>query len=267
MTDLLVRAFIKNYDEVDSPRVRSAYGKLAGFTGIVCNVLLFAAKLTVGTLTGSVAVTADAVNNLSDAASSIISLLGFKMAAKPADADHPFGHARYEYLAGLIVAILILNIGIELLKSGVEKLIHPSPIEFSFVTVGVLLGSILVKLWMALFNRKIGKRIGSQTLEATAADSRNDVISSAAVLVSVCLVPFAGAWLDGVDGPCRGRRTRPPARVRHRDADLRPRLRQHRHVDRPGADHRPAASVSVVGPHVSGHGHVRSWSCTKRITT
>lgn len=200
MTDFLIRLFVKNRDAVDLPHVRGAYGKLAGMTGIVCNVLLFAAKLAVGTLTGSVAVTADAVNNLSDAASSIISLLGFKMAEKPADADHPFGHARYEYLAGLIVAILILNIGIELLKSGVEKLIHPSPIAFSFVTVGVLLGSILVKLWMALFNRKIGKRIDSQTLIATAADSRNDVISTTAVLISVCLVPFAGAWLDGAIG-------------------------------------------------------------------
>ena len=200
MTDFLIRLFIKNRDAVDSPQVRGAYGKLAGMTGIVCNVLLFAAKLAVGTLTGSVAVTADAVNNLSDAASSIISLLGFKMAEKPADADHPFGHARYEYLAGLVVAILILIIGIELLKSGVEKLIHPSPTAFSVVTVCVLLGSILVKLWMALFNRKIGKLIDSQTLIATAADSRNDVISTTAVLISVCLVPFAGAWLDGAIG-------------------------------------------------------------------
>lgn len=200
MTDFLIRLFVKNHDKVDLPQVRGAYGKLAGLTGIICNILLFASKLIVGTLTGSVAVTADAVNNLSDAASSVISLLGFKMAEKPADADHPFGHARYEYLAGLVVAVLILIIGIELLKSGVGKLIHPSPIEFSYVTVGVLLGSILVKLWMALFNRKIGNLIDSQTLIATAADSRNDVISTTAVLVSVCLVPFAGAWLDGAIG-------------------------------------------------------------------
>lgn len=200
MTDLLCRLFIKNRDDLTSPHVRNAYGSLAGAVGIVCNLLLFAAKLTVGTLCGSVAVTADAVNNLSDAASSIISLLGFKMASRPADADHPFGHARYEYLAGLTVAVLILYIGVELLKSSVEKLIAPTPIEFSAVTVAVLIGSIAVKLWLALFYRKIGKRINSGTLVASAADSRNDVISSAAVLLSVCLVPFLGAWLDGAIG-------------------------------------------------------------------
>ena len=197
MTDLLCRIFIKNRDDLGSPRVRNAYGSLAGAVGIVCNLLLFAAKLAIGTLFGSVAVTADAVNNLSDAASGIISLLGFKMAARPADADHPFGHARYEYLAGLTVAALILYIGIELLKSSVEKLIAPTPVAFSAVTVAVLVGSILVKLWLAVFYRKVGKKINSGTLVASSADSRNDVISTAAVLLSVCLVPVLGAWLDG----------------------------------------------------------------------
>lgn len=197
MTDLLCRIFIKNRDDLGSPRVRNAYGSLAGAVGIICNLLLFAAKLAIGTLCGSVAVTADAVNNLSDAASGIISLLGFKMAARPADADHPFGHARYEYLAGLTVAALILYIGIELLKSSVEKLIAPTPVAFSAVTVAVLVGSILVKLWLAVFYRKVGRKINSGTLVASSADSRNDVISTAAVLLSVCLVPFLGAWLDG----------------------------------------------------------------------
>lgn len=197
MTDLLCRLFVKDAGNLASPRVRSAYGSLAGAVGILCNLLLFAAKLTVGMLCGSVAVTADAVNNLSDAASGIISLLGFKMAARPADADHPFGHARYEYLAGLTVAVLILHIGIELLKSSVDKLIAPTPIAFSPITVAVLIGSIAVKLWLAAFYRKVGKRIDSGTLEASAADSRNDVISCAAVLVSICLSPVVGAWLDG----------------------------------------------------------------------
>ena len=189
MTDLLCRIFIKNRDNLASPHVRNAYGSLAGAVGIVCNLLLFAAKLAVGTLCGSVAVTADAVNNLSDAASGIISLLGFRMAARPADADHPFGHARYEYLAGLTVAVLILSIGIELLRSSIGKLITPTPVAFS-----------AVKLWLSVFYRKIGKKINSGTLTASSADSRNDVISSAAVLLSVCLVPYIGAWLDGAIG-------------------------------------------------------------------
>ena len=197
MTDLLCRLFIKNRDDLASPHVRNAYGSLAGAVGIVCNLLLFAAKLAIGTLCGSVAVTADAVNNLSDAASGIISLFGFKMAARPADADHPFGHARYEYIAGLTVAALILYIGIELLRSSIEKLITPTPVAFSFVTVAVLVGSILVKLWLSVFYRKLGKKIHSGTLAASSADSRNDVISSAAVLLSVCLVPIFGDWLDG----------------------------------------------------------------------
>ena len=200
MTDLLCRIFIKNRDNLASPHVRNAYGSLAGAVGIVCNLLLFAAKLTVGTLCGSVAVTADAVNNLSDAASGIISLLGFRMAARPADADHPFGHARYEYLAGLTVAVLILSIGVELLRSSIGKLITPTPVAFSAVTVAVLIGSIAVKLWLSVFYRKIGKKINSGTLTASSADSRNDVISSAAVLLSVCLVPYIGAWLDSAIG-------------------------------------------------------------------
>lgn len=197
MTDLLCRLFIKDADDPNISHVRSAYGSLAGAVGIFCNLLLFSAKLIVGALCGSVAVTADAVNNLSDAASSIISLIGFKIAARPADADHPFGHARYEYLAGLTVAVLILHIGIELLKSSIAKLITPTSIKFSAVTIAVLIGSIIVKLWLSVFYQKVGKKIDSGTLTASAADSRNDVISCAAVLVSICLSPFAGAWLDG----------------------------------------------------------------------
>ncbi|MBQ7661454.1 MAG: cation transporter [Clostridia bacterium] len=184
MSDLLIRTFIKDYQSTSTPAVRNAYGKLAGLVGILCNLLLCVGKLTVGMLFGSMAVTADAFNNLSDAASGVISFLGFKLAGKPADEDHPYGHARYEYLSGLIVSILILLIGVELLKSSFDKILHPTPVLFSPLTVAILIVSILVKLWMAAFNRKIGTRIDSQALIATAADSRNDVISTSAVLIS-----------------------------------------------------------------------------------
>ena len=185
MTNLLIKLFVKNSEQTEQKEVRNAYGKLTGFVGIVCNVLLFAIKLIVGTLSGSVSITADAVNNLADASSSIISLLGFKLAAKPADADHPYGHARYEYLSGLIVAMLIMVIGVELLKGSVEKIISPSAVNFSWITVAVLCVSVLLKLWMAMFNRTVGKRIDSKPLIATAADCRNDVISTASVILAM----------------------------------------------------------------------------------
>ena len=200
MTSLLIRLFIKNADATDKAEVRTAYGKLSGIVGIVCNLLLFAVKLTAGTLSGSVSIMADAVNNLSDASSSIISLLGFKLAAKPADADHPYGHARYEYLSGLLVAVLILYIGIELLKSSFSKVLAPTSVAFNWLTVAILALSILVKLWMALFNKTLGKKIRSQTLIATAADSRNDVISTAAVLLAMIVSHYAHFELDGYVG-------------------------------------------------------------------
>lgn len=200
MTNFLIRKCIKNADNTADPRVRTAFGKLSGTVGIAVNVLLFFAKLIAGILSGSVSVTADAVNNLADASSAIVSLLGFKMAAKPADPEHPYGHARYEYLAGLAVAVLILVIGTELLKSAVDKLLHPEAVVFSWVTAGILLLSILAKLWLALFNKRIGKLIGSQTLLAAAADSRNDVISTAAVLVSLFVAHFTSFDPDGIIG-------------------------------------------------------------------
>ena len=200
MTSLLIRLFIKNADATDKAEVRTAYGKLSGIVGIVCNLLLFAVKLTAGTLSGSVSIMADAVNNLSDASSSIISLLGFKLAAKPADADHPYGHARYEYLSGLLVAVLILYIGIELLKNSFAKVLAPTAVAFNWLTVAILALSILVKLWMALFNKTLGKKIRSQTLIATAADSRNDVISTAAVLLAMIVSHYAHFELDGYVG-------------------------------------------------------------------
>ena len=186
--------------DVRDEHVRSAYGKAASVVGIGCNVLLFGGKLLVGLLSGSVAIMADAVNNLSDASSSIISLLGFKMADRPADAEHPYGHGRYEYLSGLMVAVMIMVIGVELLKSSVEKIIHPTDVVFSWATVIVLAMSIAVKLWMAHFNRSIGKKIESNALMATADDSRNDVISTSAVLIAALIAHFTGLELDGFMG-------------------------------------------------------------------
>ena len=200
MTSLLLRLFVKNHDDTENPVVRGAYGKLAGAVGIVCNLLLFAGKLLAGILSGSVAVTADAVNNLSDASSSLVTLLGFKLAERPADEEHPYGHARIEYISGLVVAALILLIGAELAKSSFSKILHPETVEFSLLTLGVLVGSILVKLWMALFCRKLGRRIDSTTLLATSADSRNDVISTAAVLVGCLVGYFFDVKLDGYIG-------------------------------------------------------------------
>ena len=179
---------------------RLASGRLAGLVGILANVALFAAKLTVGTLSGSVSITADAMNNLSDASSSVVTLLGFKLAEKPADEDHPFGHARFEYLSALAVAVLILFIGFELAKSSVVKILHPADVHFTWLTAGVLALSMAVKLWLALFNHRLGKRIGSDTLLATAADSRNDVIATGAVLLSGIIQAATGAKIDGFMG-------------------------------------------------------------------
>lgn len=197
MTEFLVRRFVRRYEHTEDPAVRTAYGNLAGAVGIACNALLCAAKLLVGTLFGSISVTADAVNNLSDASSSIITLVGFKLSAKPADKEHPYGHARIEYLAGLAVSVLIIVIGFELARTSLDKILHPTPVAFSWLTVAVLVGSIGVKLWMAVFNRAIGRRIGSSTLQATATDSRNDVISTAAVLAALALGQATHLVLDG----------------------------------------------------------------------
>ena len=179
---------------------RGAVGRLAGIVGIAANALLFAMKLTVGTLAGSVSITADAMNNLSDAGSSVVTLLGFKLAEKPADEDHPYGHARYEYISGLAVAAMILFIGFELAKSSLEKIFNPQSVDFTWITAGVLLGSITVKLWLSLFNRRLGKKINSDTLMATAADSRNDCIATGAVLISGLVEKFTGWHIDGFMG-------------------------------------------------------------------
>lgn len=193
----LYKTFVKDYQHTERPAVRASYGKLAGIVGIILNVALSASKFLVAALTGSLAVAADAVNNLSDASSSVVSLVGFRMSGKPADAEHPFGHARSEYLSGLIVAVLIIVVGVELFRGSLEKVLSPTPVTFSWVTVGVLAASILVKLWMAAFNRATGRLIGSETLIATAADSRNDVITTSAVLVSSLIAHYTGVHLDG----------------------------------------------------------------------
>ena len=180
--------------------IRARIGKLSGAVGIICNCLLAAGKLIVGHMTSSMSITADGLNNLSDGASSIVTLLGFKLAEKPADRKHPYGHARIEYITGLTVAVMILFIGLELGKSSVEKLINPEPIEFSFTAVWVLCASILVKLFMMLFNLKMGRRINSNALLATAADSRNDVMTTSAVLAASIVEHFYDVRIDGVMG-------------------------------------------------------------------
>lgn len=200
MTKLLLQFFVKNNENTENPVVRASVGKLAGATGIVCNCILFLGKLIAGLMAGSVAIIADAVNNLSDASSSVVTLLGFRLAQQPADADHPYGHARYEYLSGLVVAVLILVIGVELVKSSVGKIIHPEPIVFSAITVTILVASIVMKLWMAMFFGALGKKIKSTTLAATSVDSRNDVISTASVLLGCLVGYFFHINIDGIVG-------------------------------------------------------------------
>ena len=197
MTNWLLRTFIKNSDHSEDPKVRAAIGILSGIVGIVCNVLLCGGKLAVGIATGSVSITADAMNNLSDATSSVVTMLGFRLAERPADEEHPFGHARYEYLSGLAVSALILIIGVELAKSSLDKVLHPAAVEFGWTTAAVLVGSILVKLWMSLFNTRLSKTIHSATQAATAADRRNDVITTSAVLLAALIEHFTAFRADG----------------------------------------------------------------------
>ena len=201
MTQFLIRCFIKRPDDVKDAAVRTAYGNLASLVGMACNILLCIGKLLAGTLFGSIAIMADALNNLSDASSNVVSLIGFRLAAKAPDAEHPYGHARYEYLAGLVVSVTILAIGLSLLKESALKVLHPTPVVFSWLSIGVLAASILVKLWLSSFNRAVGKKINSETLMATAADSRNDVLTTGAVLLSTILCSLTGyGIMDGIMG-------------------------------------------------------------------
>ena len=202
MTDMLLKVFVPKAENHQDPEVRAKVGSLSGIVGIVSNLLLFLGKLLVGTLSGSVSITADAMNNLSDASSSIVTLLGFKLAQMPADEDHPYGHARFEYLSGLAVAVMIMLIGFELGKTSFQKILNPSPVALSLVSVAVLVGSIAVKLWLSLFNSTLGKRISSTALLATAADSRNDVLATGVVLLAALVQYFTRWQIDAVLGLC-----------------------------------------------------------------
>ena len=199
MIHFLAKHLIKDHENISSPAVRRAYGILCGCVGIGLNLLLFAGKLLAGILSLSIAVTADAVNNLSDAGSSVVTLLGFKLAAQEPDQDHPFGHGRLEYISGLVVSMVILLMGVELGKTSLEKILHPEPVDFSPVVAVILCASILVKLYMVLYNRRIGKRIHSAAMAATAADSLSDCLATSAVLLGT----LAGHFLDlHIDGWC-----------------------------------------------------------------
>ncbi|WMJ22952.1 cation diffusion facilitator family transporter [Paludicola sp. MB14-C6] len=200
MTKLLTRLFIKNYKEIHNMQVRQNYGLLASIVGIICNIFLCTIKFIAGLLTSSIAITADAFNNLSDAGSSIVSLLGFKISGSPADDDHPFGHGRMEYVAGLIVAMIIILMGFELGKTSLEKIFHPEPIAISILSFSILIIAILMKLWMYFFNLKISKAIGSIALKATAMDSLSDIIATSTVAISMIISFFTGFNLDSYAG-------------------------------------------------------------------
>ena len=197
MISLLARIFIKNHDDYQSPTVRQAYGMLCGAAGIGLNILLFIGKWLAGTLSGSIAITADAFNNLSDAGSSVITLIGFKLSGQKPDPEHPFGHGRMEYISGLFVSVAILIMGFELIKSSVGKILHPEAIESSPVILAILVASILVKLYMCFYNRSIGKKINSAAMRATANDSLSDTVSTTLVLAATIISQLTGVILDG----------------------------------------------------------------------
>ena len=200
MIKLLVKLFIKDSENVKDPDVREKYGTLAGVMGIVLNAVLFAAKYFAGIIAGSVAITADAFNNLSDAGSSLITLFGFKLAGQKPHADHPFGHGRFEYIAGLVVSMLIILMGFTLAKDSVGKIIHPEEVAFSGLSVAILVASIAVKVYMSLYNRYLAKKIDSVAMQATATDSLSDAVSTAVVLVSMFVSHFTGYSIDGYAG-------------------------------------------------------------------
>ena len=200
MTNLLIKLFVKDSKNTSDPAVRKRYGYLGAFTGIVLNILLFLGKLIAGILSGGISVIADAFNNLSDAGSSIMTFVGFKMAGMPADSEHPYGHGRMEYVSGIIISFIIMMMGFELGESSVEKIFSPEKSEFSILAVSVLGASLLVKLWMALFNTKLGRKIDSATMKAAAADSLSDCISTSVVIICMFIQLFSGFELDSYAG-------------------------------------------------------------------
>lgn len=197
MIQFLVQKFIPNWQDTKNPSVRERYGVLAATVGILSNLLLFLIKILAGLLAGSISIIADAVNNLSDAGSSVITMLAFKISGKPADPKHPYGHARMEYISGMAVSFIIIFLGLQLMGSSFDKILHPQAISLSALTYLILIISVLVKLWQGIFNRKLGKQIASESLQATASDSLNDVIATSAVLISAVFYHFTQIPIDG----------------------------------------------------------------------
>jgi len=200
MTTALIKKFVLNYEQIHDSKVRASYGILAGSVGIIANLLLFVFKLTAGVLSGAVSIIADAFNNLSDAGSSVVTLLGFKLAEKPPDVEHPFGHGRIEYLAGLFISIAIILVGVELFRTSLQKIFSPEEITVNFISVGILFASIVVKFWMATFNKTLGKCIKSAAMEATSVDSLSDCVATTVVLLAMGIYYFTGINVDGFAG-------------------------------------------------------------------
>ena len=201
LTKLLIRMFVKDSENVKNPEVRTAYGNMSGITGIVLNLILFLAKLLAGIFSSSVSIIADAFNNLSDAGSSVVTFLGFKLASRPADDEHPYGHGRYEYVAGMAISVVIFLVGFELFKSSVQKIFQPeAQTSLSAISVGILIASVVIKLWMFFFNRNLAKKISSNTLKATSMDSLTDSIATSLVLIGLLISKFTNVNIDGYLG-------------------------------------------------------------------
>ena len=200
MGSLLIKTLMRDYGNTQDPKVRAQYGKFAGIVGIITNLFLCVSKIAVGVAVSSIAIIADGINNLSDTSSSAITLVGFKLAAKPGDVEHPYGHARFEYLTGLVVSFLIIILGFKLLTTSFDKVLHPEPLQFSLISILILLLAIGIKVWQSIFNIRTGEEINSSTLKATGMDSRNDVIATSAVLISLLIGKFTGLQLDGYMG-------------------------------------------------------------------
>lgn len=200
MTSLLLKLFVKDYKNTENSSVREKYGVFAGLVGIVVNIIIASAKLLIGTVSGSISITADAVNNFSDAGSSVITLIGFKMANKPADPSHPYGHGRIEYISGMIVAFIVLIFGVELMKSSVDRIMNPVELTYNVWGIIVLALSIVFKLWLGLFNRKLGKAINSSTMTAVFTDCVSDSGATAVTIISMLLAHFANINIDGILG-------------------------------------------------------------------
>ncbi len=200
MTELLVKLFVKDRDNVGNQRVRTSYGMLTSIVGVICNVILFGIKFSIGMVINSISVMADAFNNLSDAASSVISFCGVKLANRPADKEHPFGHGRYEYIAALVVAFLVLQVGLTFMQNSIDKIVHPEEIHANWILVGILCVSVSLKVWLGFFNRKLGNRIQSTVMKAAATDAYGDVMITLATIASIVIAEVTGLKVDGIMG-------------------------------------------------------------------